>query len=918
MSAVAELELNDTRVEFIADYVLKTLRVKGDKFTKMYGLEENKQLFMDFFEKPEILTFIVSANAGGGLSVSTQWPEKLKTKACYFVKKGREAVTKDTPMRTALIYGDLSYSPVDQLAAFVDEVLVPLLSNDHNHDQWPHVVSQDVLRHVHNLKSSVFVVSGQVQGKTLLPLPVGAEKVEENAAQVDDKLDGYDRALVHAIESVIIEWTHQIRDVLKKDSSQFVLNGQFPNPTVELQFWKAKAQNLECIYDQLRDPKVRKMAELLEKTNSSYFPSFKNLFRDVVSSLTEAQDINLHLMPLRYQLEDFEQTEFDESEKMFAPLMHTVCLVWAHSSYYNTPGRIVVLLQEMCNMLIDMARNFLEPTEIFKNEVEEAIEKVRTSLKVVRAFRQCYEDHRVKIKDYFPEGKEPKEWEFAPQLVFHRFDKFVERVEIVMELFETSMEFLKLEKIEFGGIKGKVLSAQTVQIFEEFNELYKVFSEFSGDPLDPLETDFLPEYEKFKASIADLDRRLASIVCQGFDDCSGLEAGFKLIDVFGSLLERPLIKQDFQPNYPKVVEMMDQELTTAKAIYDEHMRIRKETGKMPLHKNMAKISGSLKWAAELRGRITTSMTSFKHIEHPCMESPEAKDVFDHYEKMLELLGGFEREVYEEWVAGVDEACSFNLAQPLINRSEETKLISVNFDPQLVAVLREVKYLEIRGSEEIPESAAAIYSKNDTFRQYVANLDLTVQWYNKVRTTVLEVEYPLVEGQLEQIDVQLQRAEKDLNWNSEAVWEYIEETREMVRDLEVRVQKTKNNVEEIQKVMSTWSKAPLFVRKEGKNETLLQLDDREDRLKKRYGEVEQAGEKIQNLLKENLAFFKGDGDSDNWKAYVDYVDEMVVDGFFNTIHCSLKFLLENTELKGEVDPLFEALLELQAPDRKSVV
>ena len=51
--------------------------------------------------------------------------------------------------------------------------------------------------------------------------------------------------------------------------------------------------------------------------------------------------------------------------------------------------------------------------------------------------------------------------------------------------------------------------------------------------------------------------------------------------------------------------------------------------------------------------------------------------------------------------------------------------------QLVAVLREVKYLEIRASEEIPGSAADIYSKNDTFRQYVANLDLTVQWYNKV-------------------------------------------------------------------------------------------------------------------------------------------------------------------------------------------
>lgn len=88
-------------------------------------------------------------------------------------------------------------------------------------------------------------------------------------------------------------------------------------------------------------------------------------------------------------------------------------------------------------------------------------------------------------------------------------------------------------------------------------------------------------------------------------------------------------------------------------------------------------------------------------------------------------------MYEEWLAGVDEACSFNLSQPLISRNEESKLISVNFDPQLVAVLREVRYLEQRSKEDIPESAAKIYEKNDKFRDYINNLDLTVKWYNKV-------------------------------------------------------------------------------------------------------------------------------------------------------------------------------------------
>ena len=38
------------------------------------------------------------------------------------------------------------------------------------------------------------------------------------------------------------------------------------------------------------------------------------------------------------------------------------------------------------------------------------------------------------------------------------------------------------------------------------------------------------------------------------------------------------------------------------------------------------------------------------------------------------------------MAGVDEACSFNLAQPLLTRDDETKLIAVNFDPQVKILL----------------------------------------------------------------------------------------------------------------------------------------------------------------------------------------------------------------------------------------
>jgi len=71
--------------------------------------------------------------------------------------------------------------------------------------------------------------------------------------------DSMDRALIHTIESMVIEWTHQIQDVLKKDSAQPLLEGLNPTPFVELEFWKNKAMNLECIYEQVCSIKAVKL-----------------------------------------------------------------------------------------------------------------------------------------------------------------------------------------------------------------------------------------------------------------------------------------------------------------------------------------------------------------------------------------------------------------------------------------------------------------------------------------------------------------------------------------------------------------------------------------------------------------------------------------------------------------------------------
>lgn len=72
----------------------------------------------------------------------------------------------------------------------------------------------------------------------------------------------------------------------------------------------------------------------------------------VYQALNEAKDINVYLKPMERRLEDLENADFSEVKGKILALMHTVCLIWANSKYYNKPARVIVLLQMICNLLI--------------------------------------------------------------------------------------------------------------------------------------------------------------------------------------------------------------------------------------------------------------------------------------------------------------------------------------------------------------------------------------------------------------------------------------------------------------------------------------------------------------------------------------------------------------------------------------
>ena len=124
------------------------------------------------------------------------------------------------------------------------------------------------LNQVHELATAVYQIRGHIRGLTLLPFPQGADNLDAEEERVRESLGrDVDMTLKNNIEAIVSKWSYQvhlmtgfnclryhavqIEEVLTKDSAEELEKGNNPGPMTEIQFWQAKCENLESLYDQV-------------------------------------------------------------------------------------------------------------------------------------------------------------------------------------------------------------------------------------------------------------------------------------------------------------------------------------------------------------------------------------------------------------------------------------------------------------------------------------------------------------------------------------------------------------------------------------------------------------------------------------------------------------------------------------------
>eukprot|EP01063_Lacrimia_lanifica_P013523 TRINITY_DN2016_c0_g3_i2.p1 TRINITY_DN2016_c0_g3~~TRINITY_DN2016_c0_g3_i2.p1 ORF type:complete len:4660 (+),score=2247.11 TRINITY_DN2016_c0_g3_i2:150-14129(+) len=934
----------DKRVSWLENRMATALKMKSGDLKKLTDQEENAQAIKEFFDTADTRAlFVIQKQGVYSITTDSNLPTEHKKKVFYFLKLAENGKCQKVDLGNiskTIIFGDLFMRPVDTLDQYSKNVLLPMLKTNENVTEISDVAKPALMENVHSYLAHVLVTNGLCSGRTLLPLPpiVFPDRVDEPTK---------DKDLLYQLESVIVAWTAQVRSAIQQSPEVMLASGN-PGPKEELIFWQSKRDNLLSLEEQLHTPKVLKVIIMLSKSGSSYYKPFSELVKELRKAAEEASDNYRYLAPLAEQFQDIQDATDAEAFEALVPnatfkkLFHYIYVVWTQSKHYNTPTRLVILIREVCNDLINAARGNVNIEDLFSAEPDEAMKRLSGTLSVCSHFKTWYFHYKTKASkdEAGPDGR-PRPWKFQNTTLFARLDAFLERCHDLLDVLETVTLFNRLDKVrDIGGTRGAELSNQIVAIFKEFQQAYTEFhtpDEGVYDKLDVDDTRFDPEFTDFRGKVRKMEMRLGAMLTQSMEDASSLYNSFKLVETYEGFLDRSVIHQEWQKRQMDVVQAYQADLQQVQECF--HTFKDNTTDKLTVYNRMPLTSAQLIFAKGLLERISDPYSRISELSKQVIGSETGQETMNLHKQLTATLRGYIHGCADRWAGKVGSTSSEKLKLSLLSRGEDGEgAVRVNFDAELVKMLREINYLEILNASEaneeqkfvIPQQAMTLYKMRDQFRMQILKLDTITSTYNNFTENMLDVEKPLLTQELQQFEEELQRGLKRLNWHSPDIDDFIEVTMKSVEALEHVFKTLKGNTKTIRNSLQEYTNEDKFLPINPKDSKTMTPDD----FQKKYGDNRKAREKsltdrgtkihedmshsLQTIndLKTQLGLPLLESDTECWVQYVSHVNDIVKEMVCASVVHSLRNLRDqvNSEWIKDNDglPLLDIKLVLTQP------
>lgn len=259
--------------------------------------------------------------------------------ACYVKRVESEAITMGN-LRTAVMFKMIFKEPLDDLLDKMNQDYLKILLADND---WPDGVRKDFVASVHKFMAFLNEQTHLARGQTYLYIP----QEDLNDPGVDLEAKAKDRDLLQRLESIVIGWTRQIKELV---SSQDSPNAKtIETPLDEINFWHRRTNNLKILTERLDHQDLQKITKVLWYNKSSYLQSFEKLRDKISDGYEEAQDNLRFLSTLAEPCRKIAQATPKNIPALLPDVLNSVRVIWELSTHYNTEERMKSLLVKISN-----------------------------------------------------------------------------------------------------------------------------------------------------------------------------------------------------------------------------------------------------------------------------------------------------------------------------------------------------------------------------------------------------------------------------------------------------------------------------------------------------------------------------------------------------------------------------------------
>jgi dynein heavy chain len=211
----------------------------------------------------------------------------------------------------------------------------------------------------------------------------------------------------------------------------------------------------------------------------------------------------------------------------------------------------------------------------------------------------------------------------------------------------------------------------------------------------------------------------------------------------------------------------------------------------PVARDLPPIAGKIAWARQLFRRIQEPMEAFQ--QHPTiMQTAEARKIVKNYNKLAKVLLEFEMLYHRGWLRQV-EAAKSGMQASLLVRHPETKELYVNFDPQILTLIRETECMARLGLD-IPPAAKNLRAKQVHFKENYNALNNLLSENRRVRAKIPAAFEQLMVPHIEKVEVAIDPGMTKLTWTSINIPEYMDGVYAALADLELLMDRANDLVE----------------------------------------------------------------------------------------------------------------------------